>query len=409
MTIHPDNGGDPIVQTLTVPANTVRSFDRATLRDVNLPALTPKPKPLPTGAIVVEPLSPDVVVSAGLETDTALAVVPCATTASPDWQFAAGTTVRGVHQWLVIDNPFSADARVDVNFRTDSGLLLLPQLQGLDIPGRSRVIEEVDNQAVRQERVAVEVHAVIGQVVAAQTLDFGSDSGVVGVATTFGTLAPASRWWFPDNQTVTDAKQWVAIANTGQVDADVDVFATTGSGIVQPVIATVASGTSTWVQVGGCPRNAKNCLAVPDGIAFELSVQTSGTTPVVAQTLSRFNQPKTAVGATTSMGTTASAREWVIPRTRARAEESTSISIVNTGVPPAHVSVRVVYRGTSDTAAALAVTVPSNARVDLPTGPGGVSRPGDAAVIIRSDEPIYAESTIFAKHDATRAPGVPTR
>ena len=79
---------------------------------------------------------------------------------------------EGVFTRLVLDDPFSADARVDVTLRTDSGLVLLPALQGIDVPGRSRVVIAIHNQAVRQARVAVEVHANVGQVVAAQTLDF---------------------------------------------------------------------------------------------------------------------------------------------------------------------------------------------------------------------------------------------
>jgi hypothetical protein len=289
-------------------------------------------------------------------------------------------------------------------------LLLLPALQGVDVPGRSRVVIPIHDHAVRQEHVAVEVHANVGQVVAAQTLDFGRDSGRRGVATAFGALAPSSRWWFPDGQTVADAQQWVAVTDLGQVDAHVVVQAGIRTGIVQPVVLTVASGTVSWVQIGGCRRTTKNCLAVPAASDFDLTVQADGNAPIVAQTLSRFGAPKTAVGATTSMGSTSAARVWVIPRTRARDEQSTSISLVNTRVAEAHVDVQVVYDGGVDRPESLQnLAIRSNSRVQLPSGLDGISRHGDAAIVITSDEPIYAESTIYAKRDATRAPGVPTR
>src|SRR5436190_8331573 len=118
------------------------------------------------GPLVVEPFTSDVVVSAGLETGDTLTAVPCASTASTDWYFAAGTTVRGVAQWLVLEDPFAADARVDIVLRTDAGLQELPSLSGLDVPGRSRVVIPIHDQAVRRDRVSVEVHAVVGQVVA---------------------------------------------------------------------------------------------------------------------------------------------------------------------------------------------------------------------------------------------------
>lgn len=413
VTIHPDDGSATISRTVSVPHDTVRTFDRGSLLSVSVPKVSGKnaPKPLPAGPIVVEPFSPDVVVSAGLESDTALSVVPCATTASTEWQFAAGTTVRGVSQWLVLDDPFSSDARVDVTLRTDSGLLLLPALQGIDVPGRSRVVIPIHDQAVRQARVAVEVHATVGQVVAAQTIDFGSESGRPGVATALGALGASSRWSFVDGQAVANSQQWVALTDLSQIDANVDVQGLTASkAIVQPVVLTVPSGTVSWVQIGGCGRTAKNCLAVPTGSGFELTVQSDAKVQIVAQTLSRFSKPKTALGATTSMGSTTAARQWVIARTRALDEQSTSISLVNPGVPAAHVDVEVVYDGVVERPASLQhLTIPSLARVVLPAGAAGVARHDDAAVVVRSDEPIFAESTIYAKRDATRAPGIPSR
>ena len=412
VTIHPDGGADPVSRTLSVPHGTVRTYSRASLEVApEAGPVTAPSKPLPPGPLVVEPFSADVVVSAGLESNDALAVVPCATQAATDWQFAAGTTVRGVSQWLVLQDPFSADARVDVTLRTDSGLELLPALTGLDVPARSRVVIPIHDQAVRRERVAVEVHASVGQVVAAETLDFGPDSGTRGVATTVGALGPANRWWFSDGRAVSNSKQWVAVTDVAETDANVVVQASIGAkGIVNPVLLTVASGTVSWVQIGGCSRNAKGCLAVPDGSAFDLTVQADAKLPIVAQTLSRFDDPKTAAGATSSVGSTAPARRWVVPRTRARGQESTSVSLVNTNVPPAHVAVQVVSGGTIERPAALAdLAIPSNGRMSLPSGLDGISRHADAAIVITSDEPIYAESTIYAKRDATRAPGVPTR
>ena len=94
-------------------------------------------------------------VQAGAESGSQLDLVPCADNASADWYFAAGTTVRGASQWLVLDDPYSADARVDVTLRTDTGLQQLPGLQGIDVPGRSRVVIAMQDQAVRQPRVAV--------------------------------------------------------------------------------------------------------------------------------------------------------------------------------------------------------------------------------------------------------------
>ena len=427
ITVHPDGGGDPIVRRVTVPGNDVRSFDRGSFLETTRAALattgtatttttapTTKKRTaggLPGGAVVVEPFSPDIVVSAGVETDTALDSVPCATTAGKHWYFAAGETVRGVKQWLVIEDPFSADARVDVTLRTDVGLKELPNLQGIDVPGRSRVVIPIHEQAVRQPRVAIEVHAVVGEVVASQTLEYGPAAGTPGIATTLGTLAPATRWWFTDGAALEGASQWVAVTDMGPIQAHFVVQAFTGlTTILNPVVSQVDSGGVVWVQIGNCPRGDVTCLAVPAGAPYELTVQSDGNVPIVAQTLSRFRARKVAVGATTAMGSTVPARRWVIARTRAAAERSTEISVMNPGVSDAHITVEIVHDGVVDRPDDLQhLTIAHNAFLVLPAETGGATHQHDAAVVITADAPVLAASTIYAARDATRPPGIPTR
>jgi hypothetical protein len=414
ITVQPDNGATPIVRNVTVPHDTVRTFDRASLTDVAAPTSGPQPSagtPLPAGPVIVEPFSPDVVVEAGAETSNELDPVPCADTASTDWYFAAGTTVRGVAQWLVLDDPYSTDARVDVTLRTDTGLQQLPALQGIDVPGRSRVVLALQDQDVRQARVAVQVHADVGRVVASQTLQFRPTSGPVGLATSIGALAPSSQWWFTDGHTVAGATQWVAIADLSQLGAQVAVQAILASkAIVQPVVLSVPTGGVTWVQIGGCARLQANCLLVPPNSGYELQAQADANEPIVAQTLARFGAPKGTLGATTSMGSTVAARTWVIPRTRVVDEQSTSISVMNSGIGAAHISVAVVHAGIVDRPQALQdVTIPPNVRYELPADIAGATHRLDAAVVISSDTPIFVESTIYARRDATRAAGIPSR
>ena len=239
VTIHPDGGADPVARTLSVPHGTVRTFSRASLEVApeGGPIVAPS-KPLPPGPIVVEPFSPDVVVSAGLESDDALAVVPCATQAATDWQFAAGTTVRGVSQWLVLQDPFSADARVDITLRTDSGLELLPALHGprraRPVAGRHPHPRPRGAPGARRGRSARERRPGGGRADARLRAGLRARRGV---ATTFGALAPASRWWFSDGQVVPDSQQWVAVTDVAETDANVVVQASISKGIVQSRLA----------------------------------------------------------------------------------------------------------------------------------------------------------------------------
>ena len=242
VTIDPDDGSEPIRRTVSVPGNSVRSFNRATLAEAAASGTqrTGDARPLPPGPMVVEPLSPAVVVQQGLETAQALDLMTCATTTSTDWHFAAGTTVRGVSEWLVLDNPLSTDARVNVEVRSEVGLRLLPELQGVDVPGRSRVVIEVHNQAVRQERVALAVHAAVGR-----GRRVGDDAVRVGVrAARRGVdrrgARAAKRWWFTDGRSVADADERVAISNLGPIDTQV---------IAQALITSTGIGSAgSWLR-----------------------------------------------------------------------------------------------------------------------------------------------------------------
>jgi hypothetical protein len=397
VTVHPDDGSDPISRTVTVPHASVRTFERSEL---------------PNGSMVVEPFSPDVIVSAGLESDNRLATVPCANNAGRDWYFAGGTTIRGMAQWLVLENPFAADARVDVTLRTDSGTQLLPSLSGLDVAGRSRVIVAIHNEAVRRDRVSVQVHAELGRIVAAQTLRYGAATGPPGVATSIGAVKPATDWWFAGGDTRAGASEIVAIANVGQLDAQVNVQAQAGTEtIVHPVELTVPAGGVSWVQVGECADDAPACVDVPSRSGYVLLVQTDTETPIIAQTLSRFDGDRdSTLGAASSVGSTDPAEQWVVARTRAIEHRSTSIALADPGVQTAHVNVAIVYGGHVDRPDALQrLEVSPGERLVLPLADLRPLQRVDAAVIITSDVPIFVESTIYAENDATRAPGVPAR
>jgi hypothetical protein len=395
VTVHPDDGSEPKSQTVTVPPGSVRSFDRSTL---------------PAGPLVIEPFSPDVMLSAGVESADQLDVVPCATTAGADWYFAGGTTVRGVTQWLVLEDPFAGDARVDVTLRTDTGLQELPSLTGLDVPGRSRVVIPIHDEAVRRERVSIQVHAAVGRVVASQTIVYGSASGPPGVATAIGAVKSASSWWFVGDTRPGTTN--VAIANVGQLDARVNVQAQAGpKTIVHPVQVTVPAGGVSWVQIGGCSDSAPGCLDVPGQTGYVLLVQSDADAPIVAQTLNRFDGGDGgAHGAATSVGSSTPARQWVIPRTRVLGERLTTIALSDPGLKPAHIAVTIARDGQVVRPESLQrLTVSPGARFLLPLSGLRVLSQVDAAITITSDVPIFAESTIYSESDATRGPGIPRR
>src|SRR5207237_710390 len=175
------------------------------------------------GALTIESFGGRVVVEEGIDGRAGVDIAPCATQGGTQWHFAAGTTPRGVQQWLVIENPFASDAKVDITLRTGGGVRKPELLQSYDVRRRSRSIIAMHDIAVREDRVAVEGDVRTGAVDAGQALGFTSDAGAPGVATTVGAPAASDRWTFAEGATVPGSTTWVAIANVGSDDAQVNV------------------------------------------------------------------------------------------------------------------------------------------------------------------------------------------
>ncbi len=241
----------------------------------------------PRGAFTVETESPDVVVESGADGAGALAFGPCATNVGAHWYFAAGTTLRGVDQWLVVYNPLGTDAKIDLTLRTEAGAREPVEYQARDVARRSRLIVPIHELAGRRQRVAVEVRARVGLVIAQQTNIFGANSGLQGITQSLGALAPARETWFADGAPRPGIV--VAIANAGPVDAQVEVRGyPDGDAIVAPVSITVPREGVSFVPVGGCAGTPdEECIAVPAGAPYALSVVAEGRTPVVAEVLER--------------------------------------------------------------------------------------------------------------------------
>jgi hypothetical protein len=394
MTVYPDGGKPPVQHAQRVAAHTVRPLRRADLG--------------PAGPVVVEGFGRDIVVEAGIQTGNALALTPCATRAATHWLFAAGATPRGVNQWLVIDDPFAADAKVDVLLRTTEGLRQPQALQGLDVARRSRVIIPIHEHAVRQNLVAVEIRAIVGQVVAEQTLVFGRDSGPTGVAVSQGATDASGEWWFADGRTAAGVDDSVIISNVGTADADVDIQGyPDGAVALGPISVTLQRDAVIRVPIGGCRGGDAPCVPVPANTGYALQVRGAGSS-VVAEILGRDGTQSDPRGAMVTTGVSRPATSWVFGRSRVAGEQSALVAFTNPSSTEAHVDITLVHDGVAQRPAALQnVRVPGGRRVAVSLA--NVAQQHDAAVVITADRPVVAERTIAGLVDLTRTAGVTVR
>jgi hypothetical protein len=397
LTIWPDDGSAAVQQTIDVAPSSVSVNGRAAL---GVP-----------GGLVVETFSPSIVVESGIEAADQLAINACASVTSTAWYFAAGTTVRGAEQWLMLFNPLGTDAKVDVTVASDEGRKAPTGLQGLDVGRHRRVAVKLNDHVQNQARVGIELHTRVGRVVAEQTTIRAATSGATGTMRALGVVAPAPNWVFPFAQAVANSQTIVALSNPGTRDAEVDVqvVSTSADVVVPPFTTTVAADRVVFVQIGGCagtPDEVCVPIDVPD-LTYSVQVSSDDTQPIVAEQVVSRADVNAESGVSTTAGVAREAKGWVFARSRVADEHATILALVNSGTAEVQASVALVHDGVVDELPELqGVTV-------APSRPTIVTlsdlSPTDAAVVVTATGPVSVQRTLFGAAEQSTAMGIPER
>jgi hypothetical protein len=363
------------------------------------------------GSLTIEAFGPRVIVEEGVALPTALESAACAEKASAHWYFPAGVTVRGVAQSLIIDNPYAADAQVNVSFRTNNGLRRPERLQELDIARRSRTIVAVEDEVVREATVATQVDATSGSVVAAMALTFTPDSGRPGFAYALGAPDAADRWTFAGAVATDDTPTFLSLLGTGDEDIPVDVQAIiNGRDRVAPAVVEVAHDTPVTVRIGRCPRQPKlPCVAVPPGEPYTLVVRTEEPDDaVVAQLMTRYGGGVGNRGAVTTFGAIEPLPAWAFAGSWVRNQQITELAVYNPEATAAKVDVQIVRAGKVETPKRLQqLTVRPGGRVNITVFDDETMPRADAALVVRSNGRVFVERSIVADDELIRSIGVP--
>jgi hypothetical protein len=361
----------------------------------------------PAGALTIETFGGRVAIEEGLDGESGFESSPCATRTSATWEFAAGTTPRGVEQWLVLENPYASDAKVDVTLRTNDGVRRPESLQGMDVTRRSRVVVPIHDLAVRVDHVAVEVTARLGEVVAAQTLVYTADAGTPGVATTLGATDASDHWTFAEGANLSDTESWVALANVGGADTSVTLQVIGEKNLqLRPTIVPLPQDAVLWVQLGNCGPKSGPCANVPDGARYALDVRSDEGAKVVAQELERLHDSPAGSGATTSLGFTSAAARWVFARSRADVPHGTGLAFLNSLAQSVTVKVTLVHDGLVSHPSELQhLTIGGGRRSSVSIRLSNKSVP-IAAIVVEASAPIAVERQMAGVSDVSRSVGV---
>lgn len=305
-----------------------------------------------------------------------VALGPCAREPLARWSFAGGTTGKGAELWAALFNPFPDDAIVDVRAISGDGLRSPGALQGIVVPGYSRVSVPVHAGLPRVDLVALQVAARRGRIVAEQSMSLDGSDGRAGIAMTEG-AAPATQWRFPTGVIGSGRGERLVIANPTGRQARVAVRFGLDAAAIEPQDLIVPGETALAVDLS----------RVPPDVGYSMTLVADR--PIVAENVGSAAAPQGAQvrGIAAGLGLGVGAREWFVVPSRLAAASTDQVAILATDGRARAVRILTIDRNGARVVSR--TRVPRRARlvVDL----AAAVPEGDRTVLVRSDGPIVVE------------------
>ena len=374
-------------------------------------------------SVMVESAVGDLVVEHRLVTSLGADQVPCATSASDEWHFPALTTSLGATARLVLFNPFSADAGVDVTVARDDGVSLPPALTGVVVPAGTSKVIDLGESVQRRDLFALSLRLRTGRVVA-ETIQIYDPDAVKegapparGVRMMLGVPRPASDWSFADGFTGPGVRERVVIYNPGEkkVTVLIQVVPFSGAELApEPFELEVAPrryGSVDLSAEGRVPGEGLHSIRVQsersDRVVVGRSVLIDGppgdaTTPGVVQ------RPDLRWGATISGGSPIATTGWLASGMIVGENQQPMLQVHNPN--PGIVSFTATVVGGSNDGLVLAdgVEVAGGDTLALPVAAEGLA-PGEVTVVVEAGAPVVVERliTFVTRQDLAMGLAVP--
>ena len=147
-------------------------------------------------------------------------VAACANASAAEWYLAAGDTLDGSIEQLVLSNPHDYPAVVDITMATERGVRVPEDYQGYAVPAQSVRVIDVNSIIGDQTRIGISVVATRGRVVAgrSQLLETPDRTGYV---MTLAAPAVRDQWWFVYGEQADNVVENYYLYNPGEEDAEV--------------------------------------------------------------------------------------------------------------------------------------------------------------------------------------------
>jgi hypothetical protein len=254
----------------------------------------------------------------------------------------------------------------------------------------------VHDQVLREERLATEVHARIGRVVAERTLVFDGTDTRKGLAVSLGVHGPAEHWWLPVGDAGSGTAQSISIANFSEHAAQVDLTVALGDETsLEPQRVNVSAESVERVELGD---------RVPVGGAYTIEVQALGDTPIVVEGFGTWAIPAPVTGIASTPGSATTARRWAFSL-GSTGDGSATISAINVSNRPLTVQLYAYTAGDPNSpSSAPARAVAPGERAEFRLSEIGI-RP-DQVIVIEADGQIVVGRLILGG-GASVSPGIP--
>lgn len=355
---------------------------------------------------MVESASGTIAVSHGLISTAMGDVAPCQRNAAHESYFPSQTTLTGTSAQLVLFNPFSADASVDLVAAVVDGIRSPTEWAGVVIPAGSTRTIDLSEQVQRRDQFALTVRVRSGRVFTemVQTYDgiaVDPATNVKGLRLVSPVVEPRSSWTFAGGFTDGGATEIIVVQNptTEKVDVTVQVFPDGAADLLpEPFELSIPAGWYSTLDLtaeGRVPDVGFHSIVVEAGQDAGVVVQrrvSLSAEPVAASEPDLPERPRRAQGIAGSPGVNGAARSWWATGFRLGGANTPLLWIRNSDDRPVEVSINgttasgetVVLAEGESIAAGDSVTVP------LPTAPEGTT----AMYLVEASGPVVVEQLL---------------
>lgn len=264
-------------------------------------------------------------------------VAPCQTRAGDRLLLPAGATTRDATLTLLVYNPYSDAATVDISFATDDGVRRPRALQGLPVPAGAVVPVEVSPLVTVRPLVATTITARQGRVVVDRIQIFDGRGAATteeeaaeelftreGLTVTPAVPRAALVWSFPAGLRSDGVHEQITVFNPSEETAEVEITLALRdpqrNGVLDPFTLEVPAGEAEVFDVDAAE-------AVPERVTHSVEVRSTNGVPVVAERSLSATEGTSYRAQLTSTGTPVAAPSWVFaagPRPAAPPEGSDS-------------------------------------------------------------------------------------